>query len=98
MFTDRRVSEAAGGIAHHLLIQLHTHRSRLGEEVQSFFAGDASWHGRTVHFVPSEVFFQVTAGLLPLVGLVATLVGGNGQPGVSAGASPVGARAIRAKH
>jgi 4-amino-4-deoxy-L-arabinose transferase-like glycosyltransferase len=39
----------------------------------SFFRGDANWHGAVTYFEPSRVFFLVTAALLPVVGLVAAL-------------------------
>jgi hypothetical protein len=48
--------------------------------VISLFGGDSGWHARPVHYAPGEIFFLITAGLLPAIGLVAALRRGRQDP------------------
>jgi hypothetical protein len=54
----------------HPLFTAHGAGSYLYTLCISLFGGDSIWHGRAVHFLPSEYFFLATSALVPAAGLV----------------------------
>jgi hypothetical protein len=70
----------AAELLHHPIFTAGGLRDFLKALCVSFFGGDMNWHAQGLHFMPSEEFFKVTAGLLPVVGLVAAVYYGRREP------------------